>query len=592
CFDMVVNGAAAGALTGSAASYAGDVNGDGSSDLLIGAPGASSGAGAAYMVFGFGPFDPRLFPLQATVDCSGPRTINLASLSGSDGFVMDGAAGDQAGYAVSGAGDVNGDGVDDMVVGAPTDPLSPSGAGRAFVVFGSTAPFQASVDLSLLDGSTGFAFNGASLGDRTGISVGAADLNGDGRSDVIVGADRADPAGRGDEGAAYVVRGAPGFPAALGPASLNGLNGFVIAGAAVGDNAGGQVANAGDVNGDGTDDLLVAASLADPAGQADAGSVNVVYGTGAGFGSLVDLAFLDGTSGFYVNGAAAGDFSGSVGVAGDFNGDGFDDIHVGASQAAGGAGRGYTVFGYDFRRVAASVGGPASAGAVGDILIGSAGSELLADNALGDAVLKGGAGDDTLQISPQGPLAGPVRLAHGGGGFDQLFVNTNTLFDFAAQNQASHYRRYRELESMFLPAGASLRVTTRDLLRTTGGGSLGFSGGPSLLVNGDTGGATLPVVLSDEAWLLEGYGDLTGIAHYRNGHAHLGVQEGLDRSGIPVAFHWEAQTVGGNGFSSKPVLSGSGQFVVFQSFADNFGPTVPGGVSQIYMRDLKFGTVT
>src|SRR5215204_920303 len=120
------------------------------------------------------------------------------------------------------------------------------------------ATFGAVLDLSSLDGTTGFQISGEAEGDRSGFSVsGAGDINGDGFDDVIVGAPGADPNGPGS-GAAYVVFGkASGFVANLNLSTLTGTNGFRISGAAAGDASGGSVSAAGDVNGDGYDDVII-----------------------------------------------------------------------------------------------------------------------------------------------------------------------------------------------------------------------------------------------------------------------------------------------------------------------------------------------
>jgi glycosylphosphatidylinositol phospholipase D len=575
--DLAVVGEGAGAQTGFAVAYAGDVNGDGSDDLLVGAPGAASGAGAAYVLFGFMPSDPLLFPPNVLVGpCGGTPSFDVTFLDGSFGFAVGGLGGsDRAGYAVAG-GDINGDSIADIVVGAPTDPLAPTGPGRAFAVFGHTGTFPALVNLGSLSGSDGVELAGAAPGARAGIAVAVGDVNGDGRGEMIVGADRADPTLGGDEGAAYVVFGATGaFPASIDLTALDGSNGFVIAGAAAGDNAGAQVASTGDVNSDGLGDLLIGSPLADPAGRTDAGTVNVVYGTASGFGTILDLAFLDGINGFYVNGAAPGDMLASAGVAGDLNGDGFDEIHLGAPVQSGGAGRAYTVFGYDYRRLAASIGGSATAGAAGAILIGGSGSDTLDDGGFGGAVLKAGAGDDALLVTPLNPV-----LVDGGTGDDVLAASTGVLDLTVATGPGRYYRS----EGLVLNGDAALRANALDVLRVS---ELDL-----LTVNGGT--IAPQPVMSDDAWLREGFDDGSGIAHYRNGYARLEVFDSLNRDGVPVAFQWAASTIPGNGASSRPSLSGTGALMAFQSTADNLvgTPTVPPGVSQIYLRNLGFGGTT
>jgi hypothetical protein len=128
------------------------------------------------------------------------------------------------------------------------------------------------VDLSALNGTNGSQFNGALVGDRTGASVASAgDINGDGFDDFIIGAYSADPNG-GYSGAAYVVFGtATGFAAEVNLSTLNGTTGFKINGEAAYDLAGVSVSAAGDINGDGFDDIIVGAGETD-AGGLDSGA--------------------------------------------------------------------------------------------------------------------------------------------------------------------------------------------------------------------------------------------------------------------------------------------------------------------------------
>jgi predicted ribosomally synthesized peptide with SipW-like signal peptide len=252
-----IDSAGAGDQGGDAVANAGDLNGDGRPDALVGAPLADNNfradSGSAYVVFG-----------KATT-----TAIDLAAL-GSQGYRIDGAAAtDYAGYAAANAGDVNGDGLPDALVGAfQSDNNSRTDSGSAYVVFGKTT--TTTIDLAAL-GSQGYRIDGAGAVDITGYAVASAgDVNGDGVPDALVGAPYADYNGRTNAGASYVVFGKT-TTTAIDLASLGG-QGYRIDGAGAGDQSGGALAGAGDVNGDGRPDLLVGATTADNNGRTDSGS--------------------------------------------------------------------------------------------------------------------------------------------------------------------------------------------------------------------------------------------------------------------------------------------------------------------------------
>ena len=322
---FTVNGVAAFDLAGTS-SVAGDLNDDGVDDLVIGAP---AGENKAYVVFGRDSSTGQGFPM----------TFELSTLDGSNGFVIPALPEvDLMLFGnVAGAGDVNHDGIGDLIVGAAlADPSGRSGAGQAYVIFGRQS-FPATFNLASLNGSNGFTVNGNLNSDFLGSAVaGGGDVNGDGIDDVLVHANGVDTPGGTFAGATFVIFGKTSpFPAVLEVSTLVGLNGFALRGIATNTASNSPpVSGAGDVNGDGYDDILIGSLYADPNILVDAGQGFLVYG-GPSFGSSLDLATLlssnggDGSLGFALNGFVPGDRAGYVAGIGDINGDGYADVHIG-----------------------------------------------------------------------------------------------------------------------------------------------------------------------------------------------------------------------------------------------------------------------
>ncbi len=410
----------AGDNSGVSISAAGDVNGDGYGDLIIGANGATTNTGKSYVVFG---------------GASSTAAVNLTAVAaGTGGFVINGqAAGDNSGYSVAAAGDVNGDGLADMIVGAygATVGANPT-AGKSYVVFGTIA--TTAVNLATVAaggvGAGGFVVNGQVAGDYSGYSVSSAgDVNGDGLADLIVGAYRAN----GTIGASYVVFGKT-TTTAVDLATL-GAGGFAINGQDATGYSGWSVSSVGDVNGDGLSDLIVSAYRANGAvgksylvfGKADNVAVNLSAIDPPPVGGVVT-----GAGGFVINGQAANDFSGySVSAAGDVNGDGLADLIVGAYGASSGAGKSYVVFGktattaVDLNAVAAGTGGfvinGQTAGDWSGISVSAAGDvngDGLADLIVGAGNATGNAGKSYVVYGKtDGAAVNLATVASGSGGF-------------------------------------------------------------------------------------------------------------------------------------------------------------------------------
>ncbi|MEO1132079.1 MAG: cohesin domain-containing protein [Cyanobacteria bacterium J06639_1] len=364
---------------GQSVSGIGDFDGDGIDDVLLGAPGFDGEPGEAYVLFG----TPETLPDEFSSD----------DLNGTNGFGIVGETNDQEfGRSVAGLGDFNGDGLNDIAIGAPSSD-NPELPTRSYAIFGSNEGYPTQLFVATLDGSNGFAIAGASTADEFGhILSNAGDLNGDGLNDLIVGAPTADANGE-DSGRAYVVFGSPnGFPAQLDVATLDGTNGFVIDGLAAGDRLGDTVSQAGDLNADGIADILLSAPESDVNGE-NSGQAYAIFGSQAPFPASFDLNALDGSNGFIVNGLNPGDeFGESISGIGDFNGDGIDDIALGAPNAATNGsedtGQAYVIFG---RRPTPTVAGDET----DNVLTGTDAAEIFEAGA-GDDDIEAGGGDDTI----------------------------------------------------------------------------------------------------------------------------------------------------------------------------------------------------
>ena len=300
--------------------------------------------------------------LPSTRDTEGGLATAVANAR--EGLLLNGIdREDISGRAISDAGDVNGDGVDDFVIGAPlADPDGQDGAGEAYVVFGRTTGFPAAFELAKLfevnggNGRIGFVIKGvASLDSQASVVGAAGDVNGDGIDDLFVAGSDADPGDRANAGQSFVIFGNPKeFPAEFALSELlaanggDGSRGFALNGREAGDRSGIAVAGAGDVNGDGLDDLIIGASTAEPA------EVYLVFGRSTRFPAEVELSSLlveeggDGSEGVVFFGDRISGREGSeVATAGDVNEDGFADVLISEPGYGGSRGRVYLIFGGD-----------------------------------------------------------------------------------------------------------------------------------------------------------------------------------------------------------------------------------------------------
>jgi hypothetical protein len=288
-----------GAYWGYSAGTAGDVNGDGYADVIVGAPWYTNDEA----------YEGRAFVYHGSA----------SGLSASAAWT---AEGDQEGAAFGGsvgtAGDVNGDGYADVIVGAPGYTDGEAYEGRAFVYHGSASGLSAAADWTAWSDKVGAYFGG---------SVGTAgDVNGDGYADVVVGARFYDN-GQADEGRAYVY-----FGSASG---LSPTANWTAESDQAGAWFGASVGTAGDVNGDGYADVVVGARFYDN-GEAYEGRAYVYFGSASG---------LSPTANWTAEGRAYAQFGASVGTAGDVNGDGYADVIVGAESGTWGVGRALVYYG-------------------------------------------------------------------------------------------------------------------------------------------------------------------------------------------------------------------------------------------------------
>ena len=272
---------------GVSVSAAGDVNGDGYSDVIVGAhfyDNGESNEGRAYVYHG-----------------------SASGLSFTAAWTAESNLADaQFGRSVSSAGDVNGDGYSDVVVGAHLYANGESDEGRAYVYHGSPAGLGTSESWAVESNQSGAFF---------GVSVSTAgDVNGDGYSDVIVGARLYDD-GESDEGRAFVYHGSA--------AGLETTEAWTAESNQVDADFGSSVSTAGDVNGDGYSDVIVGARLYDN-GESNEGRAYVYHGSASG---------LDAAAAWTAeSNQATSRFGASVSTAGDVNGDGYADVIVGARQ--------------------------------------------------------------------------------------------------------------------------------------------------------------------------------------------------------------------------------------------------------------------
>ena len=411
---------------GASVRSAGDFNGDGLQDILVGAPEGDDGptnSGEGYLIYG-----------RVPVDVAGtPPLLDLSSLAPDRGFVIQGANdGDKLGTSATGIGDINGDGYDDLALGAPDNDESGSNAGIAYILLGreaspgmypgmpfhirdsdgetdaagpGTTPRQVSDLSGFPAGSpTGFTIKGGNPNDKTGTRVaGLGDVNGDGLNDFAVGA----PGSMLHGGQIVVIYGETGTSTALDLTSGIGMaRGFAFIGP---EDFGYAVSSAGDINGDGLDDILVGSPK--EGGLRD-GSAYVLFGQEGTTRGTLDARNPLGANGFAINGGVNNDeVAIDVASAGDVNGDGLADIIVGShlrdAPAAyfGGlsnAGAAFIMYGMQTGfGVDVDIDTLVGTGTTGFTVYGGAHEEKLGKSVAGAGDINGDGYDDLLIASPE-----------------------------------------------------------------------------------------------------------------------------------------------------------------------------------------------
>ncbi|WP_342596837.1 Calx-beta domain-containing protein [Cyanobacterium aponinum UTEX 3222] len=349
------------AMSGMSISPAGDINGDGVDDFLVGAPGKNDSKGVVYVVFG-----------SSTVGVQ-DQELSLDNLDGSNGLIINGTNQDRLGSSIAFA-DLDGDNRQDLILGAPQN-SGQSLSGKVYIVQGANLSQENEIDLN---STNALVLESNDPGNALGFKVVVADVTGDGIPDVIVSAPASDKI--------YVVNGTTIKNALNNNTPSLNLDELDANSVTILDTGTGQIGTGlgtADVNGDGIKDLLLGSPQAnpvdfsasdDPSAQAPAfgGQVSVVFG-GSGLNNSLDLSQLNGSNGFTLNGEGffnPSNFDGdstltdpnlqpnftiadsagtNVVSIGDVNNDGVEDFIISASNSASGGinslGRAYVIFG-------------------------------------------------------------------------------------------------------------------------------------------------------------------------------------------------------------------------------------------------------
>jgi Big-like domain-containing protein/ASPIC/UnbV protein/FG-GAP repeat protein/VCBS repeat protein/thrombospondin type 3 repeat protein len=484
---------------GQAVASAGDMNGDGRADFLIGAPFSGvngAGSGRAYLVFGHPGLDeaaPAMLPLAGLAACSAPTLC---------GIVFDGeSAGDLAGLSLKSAGDINNDGIPDIVIAAPgASPEGRAGAGKVYLIYGPLT-IPGVIPLSAVGVTQpGLVFVGENAGDNAGSSLSRWDqFTGDGVDDLLIGASGADATDAfgvlmPDAGYVYAIHGGTAnlTPDPISPATIElsrlasgttgQVSGFVFIGDSPGGLVGRSVTGEVDINGDDIPDVIIGAQLQiwiipgngpktlsgtsklDPKPTISPGGLIRSVGSGSALLQFGATVFTPGTD---------GDVGGlSAAPAGDLNGDGYPDLIIGAGDAdlpgKPDAGKAYIIFGDpDFppgeiplSEVGQTFPGRVIVGAEAGDHLGAAvggGADLTGDGV--DDVIVGAPFADSLPSTPSDAGETYIFSLAASGEVGHLDITDAasppgaTFLEWTAADRAVSYNVYRGLFSTLAAAG-------------------------------------------------------------------------------------------------------------------------------------------